>query len=74
VVPWILKWLMQTPNLPYDHVFGHLAHNGAAIRVAEPNLCIAELDKVSEVNKGRTSVGPDAVYKLHHWTPGDYLE
>jgi hypothetical protein len=74
VVPWILKWLVRTPNLPYDHVFGHLAHIGAAIRVAEPNLCIAELDKVSEVKAGRTSMRPDAVYKQHHWTPEDYLE
>jgi hypothetical protein len=47
VVPLILAWLEDEPHLPFDHVFGHLSHIGAPVRVAQPNLCIAELDKVS---------------------------
>jgi hypothetical protein len=72
VVPWILAWLDEEPSLPFDHVFGHLAQLGAPIRVAEPNLCIADLNKVSSVNGGRTDTHAEDGYTKHRWDRSKY--
>jgi hypothetical protein len=73
VVPWILAWLNEEPNRPFDHVFGHLAQLGAPIRVAEPNLCIADLNKTSSVHGGRTDTHAEDGYTKHRWDRSKYL-
>ena len=73
-IPFVLQWLAGHQR-PYDHVFSYLAHLGIPIRITQPNLAIAELDKASSVDPHRKG-GEDhtrEVNKKHRWQPLDYF-
>ena len=70
----ILDWLDDTPNKPFDHVFGHLAQKGVAVRMVTPHLFIAPLDKISSTNPQRSiSTDTATAYQIHRWNPELYV-
>jgi len=68
----IEEWL-DSSNRPLDHMYEYLMQRGVPVRVAYPNLMIAEVNKTSSVNVNRPKVEIDVRYRAMRWDRGAYM-
>ena len=66
VLPFIKRWIMSSSR-PLDHMYEYLMQQGIPVRVANPNLMIADIEKTSDVDSKRTLLTYQQRYYRMRW-------
>jgi len=71
----ILKWIQDSPNQPFDWVFGHLAREGYVTNAAYPHLVVPDITGASDVDNDRADTQHDMAFrsKKHRWDLSNFV-
>ncbi len=73
--PSLIHWLDRQMRFPYDWIFNYAAQEGYILRLAIPQVAIANLDRPSSVKKRIHEGNCNAMlarFQLHRWHREDY--
>eukprot|EP00040_Diaphanoeca_grandis_P036307 m.231078 g.231078 ORF g.231078 m.231078 type:complete len:706 (+) comp33596_c4_seq4:223-2340(+) len=74
VIPHMLNWMRENPDLPFDWIWVYLADVGFPVRITYPHLNLADIKKQSSIDKRITtseSILKEATMKK--WELEDYI-